>query len=132
MFGVLLSNELSKLSQELPQPIGGKIQRKPAPITPPGGYPPAPVTPSNPYAPIPMQAQSNFNPGYNKMASQESTMNMFGVLVNMELQKLAQEAPGSVDTDSLKNNLNDVMNKAKGKKPAKKPAWNLNPITDKM
>lgn len=166
MFGVLLSKELSKLAQELPQPIGGQIQRKPAPITPPGGYPPAPVTPNTQEAPFPkmayakmrpaipsqqdpagfrqyltppkkkpisplsieeeLQAQSNFNPGYNKMASQESTMNMFGVLVNMELQKLAQEAPVELPSmttfptkkPDLKKDVNDALDKArKARKP---------------
>jgi len=117
MFGVLLSNELNKAALENPQqitPPGGYA--KPKPITPGTGTQPAPVTPSD------------FNPGYNKMASQESTMNMFGVLVNMELQKLAagnaEELP-SLNTlkpftpskgPDLATDVNAALNKARAAK----------------
>ena len=113
MFGVLLSNELNKVAEcagpkktdvmkKIAQLVGPPSP-KPAPTPPP---PPAPkevtpstepppevVTPPKSEEPYQLQTRRNFNPGYNKMASQESTMNMFGVLVNMELQKIAQKAP---------------------------------------
>ena len=130
MFGVLLSNELSKFALENPKQITPPGGYKPKPITPGLSPAPAPVTPSDPYAPIPKQVHRNFNPGYNKMASQESTMNMFGVLVNMELQKLASgEENGLPMPDfatkykkkgpDLATDVNEALDKAR--KAKKKP-----------
>ena len=159
MFGVLLSNELNKeaackkpkgpvMKTDTMKKIAQLLDTvgagsKPQPVTPAGGYqpkpitpgvggitpPPTPVTPPKTETPFAMNAQSNFNPGYNKMASQESTMNMFGVLVNMELQKLAYTvAPGDTEEDSglpglsvmpkkkkptLENDVNEALDRAR-------------------
>jgi hypothetical protein len=100
-------------------------------VTPPGGYPAKPITPTETEAPSQFQARSHFNPGYNKMASQESTMNMFGVLVNMELQKIAQEGgftagrplPGDSDyippVEVPKDKLRALGEKFRKKQPVK-------------
>lgn len=94
MFGPLLNFELNKIAFESPAPVTPGVQKVPTRVTPgvlPGA---APITPAKPVQPEPLQAQSSyFNLGQKMASQQESTMNMFGVLVNMELQKLAAEAP---------------------------------------
>lgn len=160
MFGTLLSNELNKLAGcgapkkktpvlptdvklkkmaqfmgvgDPPKPNTPGTQKTPEQVTPGPQQAPKPITPATLNQLFQPQKTSSFNNLGQKMASfqGDNTMNMFGVLVNMELQKLAAEGP-VVDTEELGKNVTNAMNKAKGKPAPKKPAWNLKPITDTL
>jgi hypothetical protein len=110
MFGTLVYNELDKLAKcsgkktplmktdvamikkalmENPQQVTPPGGYKPRPITPGLGVPAQPITPANGEQPKPITPINQ--PLFKGASLQESTMNMFGVLVNMELQKLAAE-----------------------------------------
>lgn len=159
MFGTILSNELNKLAEcgaakkktpmlptdvklkkmaqlmgvgDVPQKNTEGVQKTPEQVTPGPQQAPKPITPATLNQLFQPQKTSSFNNLGQKMASfqGDDTMNMFGVLVNMELQKLAQEAnPPLVDTKKLKENLGKVGPMGKEKK---KPAWNIAPVTDNM
>jgi hypothetical protein len=118
MFGTLLSNELNKFAEcagtkkktpvlptdvklkkmaqlsgkaPPPKPVTPSTPENPESITPGAQPPPKPITPATLDQLFQPQKASSLNNLGQKMASfqGDNTMNMFGVLVNMELQKLA-------------------------------------------
>ncbi len=112
MFGTLVYNEIDKLAKcsgkktplmktDAVSMVKKALMENPQQITPPGGYKPRPITPgvapgAEPITPTngeqPKPVTPINQPIFKGASLQESTMNMFGVLVNMELQKLAAES----------------------------------------